>query len=251
MAAVRRRHRPDGAARGGQAAARQCVSIWGLTELRGIDAASDAVVLGALTTYTEVLRDELLRTEFPLLCRAAGETGGVAKQNRGTLGGNIANASPAADSPPALLVYDAELELVSERGGGACPPRLPHRLQADGTRARRADRAIRLPRPDGLDARTIARSARAERRRSRRCASPARARIDGGRVADVRIALGSVAPTVVPRCGGGSRCSGRSWMLRGAHGRAAPLRSTPMLTPIDDVRSTERYRHHVAGQSAD
>ena len=68
-----------------------------------------------------MLRNEPLRTEFPLLCRAAAETGGVANQNRGTIAGNIANASPAADSPPALLVYDAELELASVRGRRVVP----------------------------------------------------------------------------------------------------------------------------------
>src|SRR5204863_2815858 len=63
----------------------------------------------------EVLHHPVLRRDFPLLCRAAADTGGVATQNRGTIGGNIANASPAADTPPALLVYDAEVELVSSR----------------------------------------------------------------------------------------------------------------------------------------
>src|SRR5437879_11385291 len=70
-------------------------------------------MVGALTTYTDILHSSMLCAEFPLLARAARETGSVATQNRGTLGGNIVNASPAADSPPALLVYDAELELVS------------------------------------------------------------------------------------------------------------------------------------------
>src|SRR5262245_20753711 len=62
--------------------------------------------LPSLTTYTDVQRDANLQRDFPLLGRAAAETGGIATQNRGTLGGNIANASPAADTPPALLVYD-------------------------------------------------------------------------------------------------------------------------------------------------
>ena len=92
------------------------VNIWGLGELRGIAVAADHVALGALTTYADVLADPVLRSEFPLLCTAARQTGGIATQNRGTLGGNIANASPAADSPPALLVYDAELELRSIGG---------------------------------------------------------------------------------------------------------------------------------------
>src|SRR5690242_10378338 len=92
------------------------VNIWNLNELRGIEVANDQVTLGALTTYKEVQSHPVLQTEFPMLCEAARETGGIAIQNRGTLGGNIVNASPAADSPPALLAYDAELELISKSG---------------------------------------------------------------------------------------------------------------------------------------
>src|SRR5262249_30594565 len=92
------------------------VNIWQLDELRGIEVTDDYVVLGALTTYTEVQEHPVLPKEFPMLCQAAGETGGIAIQNRGTLGGNIVNASPAADSPPALLAYDADLEFISKSG---------------------------------------------------------------------------------------------------------------------------------------
>src|SRR5438309_2365248 len=92
------------------------VNIWNLKELRGIAVTDSHVTLGALTTYTEVQAHPVLQKEFPMLCQAAKETGGIAIQNRGTLGGNVVNASPAADSPPALLAYDAELELVSKAG---------------------------------------------------------------------------------------------------------------------------------------
>ena len=100
----------------GKLPAGRYLSLWGLPELRGIEVTDDEIVLGALTTYTEVLRSEALQAECPLMGRAAAETGGVATQNRGTIGGNIANASPAADTPPALLVYDADIDLVSIRG---------------------------------------------------------------------------------------------------------------------------------------
>src|SRR5215471_10895787 len=83
------------------------LNIWNLEELRGIEVTDTTVTLGALTTYTDIQANAILRQEFPLLCQAASETGGLAIQNRGTLGGNIVNASPAADSPPALLAYDA------------------------------------------------------------------------------------------------------------------------------------------------
>ena len=97
------------------------VNIWNLPELRGIEISPEQISIGALTTYTEVQEHALFREEFPMLCQAASETGGLAIQNRGTLGGNIVNASPAADSPPALLTYDAEVELVSINGSRRVP----------------------------------------------------------------------------------------------------------------------------------
>src|SRR5437867_2501872 len=97
------------------------INIWNLDDLRGIEVTDEQVVLGALTTYSEVQQNSVLRDEFPMLCQAASETGGLAIQNRGTLGGNIVNGSPAADSPPALLAYDAELQLVSTNGTRRVP----------------------------------------------------------------------------------------------------------------------------------
>ena len=92
------------------------VSLWNLPELRGIEVDDSHVTIGAMTTYSQVQQNKILQAEFPMLCEAANLTGAIAIQNRGTLGGNIANASPAADSLPALLVYEAELELISASG---------------------------------------------------------------------------------------------------------------------------------------
>src|SRR5215207_8254665 len=95
---------------------RKFFSIRHLKELRGVEESDGVVRVGALTTYTDVRRSGLLSRLFPMLGQAARETGGIAIQNRGTVGGNIANASPAADTPPALLAYGAEVELVSAAG---------------------------------------------------------------------------------------------------------------------------------------
>ncbi len=122
----------------GKLPARKLVSIWNLPELRRIEVLPDEIHIGAGCTYTDLRepRDRGER-EFSLLARAASWTGGIANQNRGTLGGNIVNASPAADSLPALLVYDAELILVSVRGERRVPYRDFHtgykktRLAAD------------------------------------------------------------------------------------------------------------------------
>src|SRR5260370_42327726 len=106
---------------GGKLPHKRFLSVAKLDDLRGIEVTADFVTLGALTTYTEIQKHPVLQEEFPLLCAAARETGSVATQNRGTLGGNIVNASPAADSPPALLVYDAGIELISGRGARWLP----------------------------------------------------------------------------------------------------------------------------------
>src|SRR5436853_431397 len=123
------------------------VNIWNLNELRGIEVTDSHVTLGALTTYSKVQEHPVLQKEFPMLCQAARETGGIAIQNRGTLGGNIVNASPAADSPPALLAYDAELEFVSKDGARRIPYSKFHiAYKHMDIRPDELLRAIRLPR---------------------------------------------------------------------------------------------------------
>ncbi len=110
----------------GKLPARKLVNIGDLRELRRIEVTSSEVRIGAGCTYTDLRQHSVIASEFPLLARAAAWTGGIANQNRGTLGGNIANASPAGDSLPVLLVYDADLILVSVRGERRIPYRTFH-----------------------------------------------------------------------------------------------------------------------------
>lgn len=221
------------------------LSLWRLAELRGIKVSPDGVALGALTTYTQILREPVLQQEFPLLCQAARETGGVATQNRGTLAGNIANASPAADTPPALLAYDAELEIVSARGTRRRPYHDFHRGY------KQMDLA-----PDELIARIHLPRRRSPRRHYYRKVGTRRAQaiskvviaavveLEDGLIRDARIVLGSVAPTVV-------RCVKTEGMLRGRRpdrdAIAAALAALAVdIAPIDDFRSTARYRLRVS-----
>jgi len=228
----------------GALAHRQYVSHWGIRELRGIDVDADGVTLGALTTFSDILRHGVLRSEFPLLGRAAADTGGVANQNRGTIGGNIANASPAADTPPALLVYDAELELTSHRGRRTV---LYERFHTGYKQMDLAPdeliTAVRLPRRRGWYQHYRKVGARRAQAISKVCLAAA-ARVESGRIADIRLAFGSVAPTVV-------RAFGAEEILRGAAaGPEARERAgaalASQLTPIDDLRSTAAYRRQVA-----
>jgi CO/xanthine dehydrogenase FAD-binding subunit len=97
------------------------LSINHLRELRFIDVTPEAITIGSGATFTDIRKHPVVASDFPLLVQAASWTGSIANQNRGTLGGNIVNASPAADSPPALLAYDATLNLISARGTRILP----------------------------------------------------------------------------------------------------------------------------------
>jgi len=224
---------------------RRFLNIWKLPELRGIEVTREYITIGALTTYSEVQRQEILAREFPLLARAAAETGGVATQNRGTLGGNIANASPAADSPPALLAYDAELELVSRSGVRRLPYCDCHtgykqlRLRSD-----ELIRAIRLPRARRWTHQFYRKVGTRRAQAISKVCFAAAARVEKGRVSDLRIALGSVAPTVL-------RASETENLLRGQQATTEILRAAQKLlaaeiVPINDMRSTAHYRLRVA-----
>jgi len=221
------------------------VNLWGLGELRGIVVAPDHVSLGALTTYTDVLSDPLLQSEYPLLCSAARQTGGVATQNRGTLGGNIANASPAADSPPALLVYDAELELRSTRGVRRVPyARFHTGYKTMDLVAGEIISRILLPRRQSTWRQTYRKvGTRSAQAISKVCLAAA-IDLDGNRVRDVRVAFGSVAPTVV-RCTN-VEAAVRARIEDGELDRAVSAALRLDISPVDDLRSTARYRLRVA-----
>jgi CO/xanthine dehydrogenase FAD-binding subunit len=229
----------------GKLAHKNFLSIWNLPELRGVEIAPEHLTIGALTTYTEVRRNATLAGEFPLLARAAAETGSIATQNRGTLGGNIANASPAADSPPALLVYDAELEIVSSRG--ARWSRYDGFHSGYKTMDLRDDeliRRIRLPRGRQCWKQYYRKVGTRRAQAISKVCFAAAAQVDAGRVSDVRIALGSVAPTV-------ARATETEKLLRGERLSPAVLRAgqevlAHEIGPIDDMRSTARYRRRVA-----
>lgn len=228
----------------GKLAHRNYVNIWNLDELRGIDADNDHVTLGALTTYTDVQANPTLQSEFPMLCQAASETGGLAIQNRGTLGGNIVNASPAADSPPALLAYDAEVELVSTQGSRWLPYQGFHTgykqmlIRPDELLTR-----IRLPRNTTGATHYYRKVGTRKAQAISKVCFAAVGRTNNGRIEDARVVVGSVAPVVV-------RCLQTESALRGEKPNAVTVQSAQAslsreISPIDDIRSTANYRLQV------
>ncbi len=222
------------------------VSLQNCPELQGIEMDGETTTIGALATYTNIRRSSLLSRDYPLLAVAARETGGVATQNRGTIGGNIANASPAADTPPVLLVYDAEVELMSASAVRRVPYLGFHRgykkmdLAAGEIVAR-----VRLPaRKSGWRDYYRKVGTRRAQAISKVCFAGS-IRIDAGAVQDVRIALGSVAPTVIRALR--TEEALRAQPLDMDSIAAAERTLMDEIAPIDDIRSTARYRARVAG----
>jgi OHCU decarboxylase len=228
----------------GHLATRKLVSIWNLPELRRIEILPSEIRLGCGCTYTDLIHNPVVNREFPLLIGAARWTGGVANQNRGTLGGNIVNASPAADSLPALLVYSAELILVSVRG----ERRVPYENFHTGYRKTQcaADEVIQfvcLPRQlAAYRAYTRKIGARNAQAISKVCLA-ALGRFAGGVIEDIRLAVGSVAP--IP-----FRLTETEKVLRGKRIDPALIllaqkTAAREIQPIDDIRSSARYRRAV------
>jgi CO/xanthine dehydrogenase FAD-binding subunit len=229
----------------GKLADRRLVSLHALAELRGIVTSPGHITIGALATYTEIQRNETLQREFPLLVRAASWTGAVATQNRGTLAGNIANASPAADSPPALLAYDAELELISTRGSRWVPYKTFHTgykttvMQPDEIIAH-----VRLPRNISGCVQYLRKVGTRRAQAISKIALAGLAQLTDDKISRIRIALASVAPIPL-------RCVETERLLLGRTVdsvliQAARAKLCDEIAPIDDIRSTRDYRRQVA-----
>ena len=230
----------------GKLPARKLVSIWNLPELRRMEVSADEIRIGAGCTYTDLREHELIGREFSLLSMSASWTGGIANQNRGTIGGNIVNASPAADSLPALMLYDTELLLVSERG----ERRVPYANFHTGYRKTQLApdelvRAICLKRQfSGYYAHARKVGARNAQAIAKVCLAGL-GRLAGGIVDDLRLAVGSVAPipmrlTETERIVKGNRINPHLIQL-------AKTTAAAEVRPIDDIRSTSLYRSAVVG----
>jgi CO/xanthine dehydrogenase FAD-binding subunit len=224
---------------------RKLISLWNLEELRFIEITPDAIILGAGTTFTDIRKHSVIAEEFSILTQAASWTGSIANQNRGTLGGNIVNASPAADTPPALLAYDAELTLISARGSRTLPYRDFHL----------AYKKTALEPDELLHSITILRNYSGYKSYIRKVgtrnaqaiskvAITALVRGNKEKIEDIRIGAASVReyPTRLPATE--QSLIGKSVTKDTiAVARAAILSEA---RPIDDIRSTARYRASVA-----
>ena len=208
-----------------------------LAELKPLRWTADALVLGGLTTYWDVLSDRRVWEEFPLLVAAARQVGAVQIQSRGTWAGNIVNASPAADGVPVLMAYDAVVELESVRGREEVP--LDRLYTAYKEMRRRPDQlvvAVRIPRrPYSYQV--------FEKVGSRRAQAIAKVGLAVARSgAGWRVVAASMAPTI-RRCSTLERLLEDGTPVRGPEDLAPAIAQD--VSPIDDVRSTAEYRRTV------
>jgi len=223
------------------------LDIWALDELRGIRVDGDTLEIGALTTYTELRTSPIIAEFLPALAEAASTIGAAQIQNRGTIGGNVVNASPAGDTLPILLVLGTEMVLGSSNGERAVAA--DDFWPAYRTTARRDDELlVRLRIP--LESDRVVRFRKVGTRRAQAISKVAMALSwrpgPDGPWTGVRLALGSVAATTV-------RAPATEAVLEGSRAtRAIADAATDALTgelqPIDDVRSTAEYRRVAAGR---
>lgn len=223
---------------------RKLVSLTRIPELRGIAVSDTHVTLCALTTYTEIQQSEIMQREFPLLVKAASWTGAVATQNRGTLAGNIANASPAADSLPALLVYDAEIQSVSERGPRWTAYQSFHTgYKTTALQPEEIIGYVSLPRRTQGCAQYLRKVGTRAAQAIAKVALAGLAKVNGGTVERIRIALASVAPIPI-RCVRTEALLERRVLDRNAI-EEAKAQIAAEIAPIGDIRSTADYRSRV------
>lgn len=230
----------------GRLTPRRLVSLHRLREMRFIRETEDGLMLGSGTTFSDLRGSASIAAEFDLLAQAASWTGSVANQNRGTLGGNIVNASPAADSTPALLVYEARINLASVRGIRIVPYRDFHvGYKRTVLAPDELVHSLLLPRLGAAWQGYIRKVGTRNAQAISKVALAGLARVADGRLQEVRIAAASLREMPV-------RCFATEQALSGKTISAATIRAARAtlageVRPIDDIRSTGRYRAAVAG----
>ena len=209
------------------------LDLQGLAGLRGIRARGERLSIGALTTYAEILRSPLVARRLPILAAAAREVGSPQIQSRGTLGGNVANASPAGDTLPVLAVAEAIVVLRSVDG----ERRVPFADFYTGYRqsVRRPDELLVSFEVPPVGGRQWFRKVG-----TRAAQAISKVVMAAVRAERPRIALGSVAPTVV-RAPLTEACLADGGSIESAQAVLADE-----IRPIDDLRSTAAYRRRVA-----
>jgi len=219
------------------------LDIWKLEELRGIERNGSTLAIGALTTYSDLIKSPLVNECFPALADVSREVGAWAIQNRGTLGGNVCNASPAGDTLPLLLAADARFLLGGPRGT-RCVPAAEFFTGYRKTALERDELLLHIEVPvlaSGLGEKLIYRKVGTRRAQSiSRTILAARATAKDGRLSGVRVAAGCVAPTPIRCPTVEAAVEGKQLDERAVIAAKAALDVD--IHPISDVRGSVEYR---------
>lgn len=228
----------------GRLNAGRMVSLWDVKELRFIETRPGKVMIGAGTTFSDIRYSPVIAAEFSLLDEAASWIGAIANQTRATIGGNLVNGSPAADSSPALLVYDAEVELISVRG----KRRIPYSQFHTGYKlnAMTSDElmfAVHLPRRFAQHRQYLRKVGTRRAMAIAKVALGATALINHGAIQEIRLAAASLAPFPARLYQTEAALLGRTADQGVIESARRALLSEAQ--PIDDIRSTAEYRKQV------
>jgi len=232
-------------ARMGKHLGRTWIDLSAIPDLPVLEERDDHLWIGATVTWETLYRSPLTPRYLPAFPPAAHDFGSPQIRNLGTLGGNVAHASPSGDSIPVLLIYDAEVVLLSKGGERSL------KVEDFVTGVRQTAlgegeilKGFRIPRTDPHEARFLKLGPRESLSISKvNCA--ARARAEGGQLADVRLAFGAVAPTVLRARDAEALLEGQ-WPDEALLTEAAEA-AKAIATPITDWRSTKEYRHAMVG----
>ena len=229
----------------GQLRAQNLVSLWGIPDLRFIETSPKSIAIGASTTFCDLRAHAEVAAHLPLLAKAASWIGSIANQSRATLGGNLVNGSPAADSSPALLVYDAEIEMVSVRGRRRIPYAAFHtQYKRNAMATDELLYAIHLPLRFAHHRQYMRKVGTRRAMAISKVALAATALVTNGLVNEIRLAAASLAafPTRLYQ----TEAALLGQTIAPDTIQAARNALLAEAQPIDDIRSTAEYRRHVA-----
>ncbi len=228
----------------GRLAAPKLVSLWNIPALRFIETGAGSAAIGAASTFLDLRAHAVLAAKLPLLVKAASWIGSIANQSRATLGGNLVNGSPAADSSPALLVYDAEVELISVRGRRRIPYAEFHTgYKRNALATDELLYAVHLPCRFTRHKQYIRKVGARRAMAVAKAALAATALLRDGVVGEIRLAAASVAPVPTRLYQAEAALAGRPITRQTVQDAREALLAE--VRPIDDIRSTAEYRRRV------
>jgi CO/xanthine dehydrogenase FAD-binding subunit len=228
----------------GRLSARKIVNLWGIPDLRFIETTPQSFIIGACTTFLDLRAHAALAAELPLIAKASSWIGSIANQSRATVGGNLVNGSPAADSSPALLVYDADVELISKSGRRRVAYSAFHTgYKSNAMTADELIFAVHVPRRFAKHRQYLRKVGTRRAMAISKVALAGTALLNDGLVNEIRIAAASLAPFPARLYETERALAGRHISKKTIQAARAALLGE--AKPIDDIRSTAEYRMQV------